>query len=89
MHIKLRRIRWARHVACMREGWEVYGVLVGKPEGRRPLGRARHRWKDGIRMDLKRDWLECVKRILLVQDWDRWQALVNMTMNLRVLAPRS
>jgi hypothetical protein len=53
MQIKLRRIRWAGHMACLGEGWEVYGVLVGKPEERRPLGRARHRWKDGIRMDLR------------------------------------
>jgi hypothetical protein len=50
--IKSRRMRWAGHVARMVEGRKVYKVLVGKPEGKRPLGRPRHRWEDGIRMDL-------------------------------------
>ena len=50
--IKLRRMRWAGHVAHMGEERGVYRVLVGKPEGRRPLGRPRHRWVDNIRMDL-------------------------------------
>jgi len=50
--IKYRRIRWAGHVARMGEGKGVYRVLVGKPEGKRPLGRPRHRWEDNIRMDL-------------------------------------
>jgi hypothetical protein len=52
-HIKLRRMRWAGHVARMEEGRNVYRVLVGKPEGKRPLDRPRHRWEDGIRMDLR------------------------------------
>jgi hypothetical protein len=51
--IKSRRMRWAGHVARMGEGRNVYRVLVGKPEGRRPLGRPRRRWEDGIRMDLR------------------------------------
>ena len=51
--IKSRRIRWAGHVARVGEGRGVYRVLVGKPEGRRPLGRPRHRWEDNIRMDLR------------------------------------
>ena len=51
--IKLRRMRWAGHVACMGEKRGVYRVLVGKPEGRKPLWRPRHRWVDYIRMDLQ------------------------------------
>jgi hypothetical protein len=51
--IKSRRMRWAGHVARMGKGRNVYRVLMGKPEGKRPLGRPRHRWKDGIRMDLR------------------------------------
>jgi hypothetical protein len=51
--IKSRRMRWAGYVACMREERKVYGVLMGKPEGKRPLERPRHRWEDGIRMDLR------------------------------------
>jgi hypothetical protein len=50
--IKSRRMRWAGHVACMGQGRNVYRVLVGKPEGKRPLGRPRRRWEDGIKMDL-------------------------------------
>jgi hypothetical protein len=50
---KSRRMRWAWHVARMGEDRKVYKVLVGKPEGRRPLGRPRHRWEDGVRMDLR------------------------------------
>jgi hypothetical protein len=51
--IKSRRMRWARHVTHMREERKVYRVLVEKPEGKRPLGRPRHRWEDGIRKDLR------------------------------------
>jgi hypothetical protein len=87
--IKSRRMRWAGHVACMGEERNVYKVLMGKPQGKRPLGRPRHRWGDGIRMDLREiDW-GSIDRIQLAQDWDRWQALVNTVMNLRVLAPQS
>jgi hypothetical protein len=62
----------------------VYRALVGKPEGRRPLGRPRRRWEDNIKMDLREvgcggmDWID------LVQDKDRWGAVVNVVMNLRV-----
>jgi hypothetical protein len=64
----------------------VYEVLVGKPEGKRPLGRPGHRWGDGIRMDLREIGLESVDWIHLAQDRDRWQALVNTVMDLQVLA---
>jgi hypothetical protein len=51
--IKSRQMRWAGHVACMGEERKVYNILVGKPEGKRPVGRPRRRWEDGIRMDLR------------------------------------
>jgi len=51
--IKSRRMRWDGHVACMGQGRGVYKVLVGKPEGKRPLGRPRRRWEDNIKMDLQ------------------------------------
>ena len=82
--VKLRRMRWAGHVACMGERRGVYRVLVGKPEGKRPLGRPRCRWEDNIKMDLQElefggmDWIE------LAQDRDRWRAFVYAVRNLRV-----
>ena len=82
--VKSRRMTWAGHVARMGEGRGVHRVLVGKPEGKRPLGRPRRRWEDNIKMDLQEvggvceDWME------LVQDRDRWRALVNMVIKLRV-----
>jgi hypothetical protein len=68
---------------------EKYKVLAGKPEGKRPLGRPRRRWEDGIRMDLREIGLGGVELIRLAQDRDRWRAVVSAVMNLRVLAPRS
>jgi hypothetical protein len=62
---------------------------VGKPEGKRPLGTPRHRWEDGIRMDLREIGWGSVEWIQVAQDRDRWRALVNAVMNLQVLAPRS
>jgi hypothetical protein len=73
----------------MGEGRNVYRVLVGKPEGKRPLGRPRRRWEDGIKMDLEETGWGDVEWIHLAQDRDRWRALVNAVMNLWVLAPRS
>ena len=82
--VKSRRMRWAGHVARMGEDRDVHRVLVGKPEGKRSLGRPRHRWEDNIKMDLQEvggvsgDWME------LAQDRDRWRALVGMVRDIRV-----
>jgi len=82
--IKSRRMRWAQHVTRMVEEREVYRVLVGKPEGKRPLGRARCRWVDNIRMDLQEVGCGYMDWIGLAQDRDSWQTLVSAVMNLRV-----
>jgi hypothetical protein len=82
-------MRWAGHVARIGEERKMYKVLVGKPEEKRPLGRPRRRWKDGIRMYLRETGLEGVDWIRLAQDRDRWRAVVSAVMNLQVLAPRS
>jgi hypothetical protein len=73
----------------MGEERKVYKVLVGKSEGKRPLGRPRRRWEDRIRMDLREISLGGVDWIGLAQDSDRLRAVVSAVMNLRVLAPRS
>jgi hypothetical protein len=73
----------------MGEERNVYKVLVGKPKGRRPLGRPRHRWEDGVRMDIREIGVGGVNWIRLAQDRDRWRAVVSAVMNLRVLAPWS
>jgi hypothetical protein len=82
--IKARRMRWAGHVACMVEVRGAYNILVGRPEGRRPLGRPRRRWEDNIKMDLGEIGFGDVDWIHLAQDRDRWRALVSTVMNLRV-----
>jgi hypothetical protein len=87
--VKSRRMWWAVHVARMGEERKMYMVLVGKPEGKRQLGRPRPRCEDGIRMDLTEIGLWCVDWIRLAQDRDRWRAVVSAVMYLRVLAPRS
>jgi len=82
--VKLKRMRWAGHVARLGERRGVCRVLVGKPEGKRLLGRDRRRWEDNIMVDFQEvgcggmDWID------LVQEWDRWRALVNAVMNFWV-----
>jgi hypothetical protein len=77
-------MRWAGHVTRMGEDRVVHRMLVGKPKGKRPLGRPRRRWEDNIKMDLQKtgggrvDWME------LAQDRDRWRALVGTVRNFRV-----
>jgi len=82
--IKSRRMRWAGHVARMGKRRGVYRVLVGKLEGKRPLGRSRRRWEDSIKMDLQEVGCEDMDWIQLPRDRDRWRALVNSVTNLRV-----
>jgi hypothetical protein len=81
--IKSRIIRWAGHVACIGEKRGAYRVLVGRSEGRRPLVRPSRKWEDNIKIDLQelgwdRHWID------LAQDRDRWRAVVNAVLNLRV-----
>ena len=82
--IKSRRMRWVGNVARMGEGRGVHKVLVGKPEGKRPLGRPRHRWEDNIKMALQEVGRGCGDWMELAQDRDRWQALVSTVMNIRL-----
>jgi hypothetical protein len=77
-------MRWAGHVARIGERRNMYRLLVGKPEGKRPLGRPRRRWIDNIKKDLLEIELGVVDWIGLAQDRYRWRALVNAVMNLRV-----
>jgi hypothetical protein len=77
-----RRIRWAGHVAQMGEKRNAYRILVGKPDGRRPLGRPRCRWVVNIKMGLREIEWDGVDWIDMVQDRDQWRALVNTVLNL-------
>jgi hypothetical protein len=77
--IKSRRMRWAGHVARMVEKRDAYRLLVGKPEGKRPLGRSRRRWMDLLELG----WGD-VDRIGLAQDRSRWRALANLVLNFRL-----
>jgi hypothetical protein len=82
--IKSRRMRWARHVVRMGVKRNAYRLLVGKPEGKRPLGRLRCRWVNNIKMDLAEIRLGGLDWIGLAEERYRWRALVNSVMNLRV-----
>jgi hypothetical protein len=82
--IKSRRMRWAGHVARIGEKRNAYRLLVGKPEGKRLLGRPRCRWVDTTRMDLGEVGWGDVDWIGLTQDRNRWRAVVNSVLNLRV-----
>jgi hypothetical protein len=82
--IKSRRMRWAEHVARMWAKRNACMILVVKPEGKRPLGRPRRRWVYNIKMDLREIMWDGMDWIDLAQDRDRWKALVNTVMNLRV-----
>ena len=77
-------MRRAGHVARMGVRRGIYGVSVGKPEGERPLGRPRRRWEDNINMDLQEVGWGVIDWIGLIQEKERWRALVNAVMNLRV-----
>jgi hypothetical protein len=80
---------WAGHVACTGEERNVYKVLMGKPEVKRPLGRPRRGWEYRIRMNLTETGWGSVEWIQFAQDSDQWWALVNTVMNIRVLAPQN
>jgi hypothetical protein len=82
--IKSKRMRWAGHVARIGEKRNAYRLFVGKPEGKRPLGRPRRRWVDSSRMDLGEVGWGDVDWIGLAKDRNRWRALVNSVLNLRV-----
>jgi hypothetical protein len=82
--IKSRRMRWIGHVVRIGDKRNEYKLLVGEPEGKRPLGRPRYRWVDNIRMDLGEVGWGDVDGIGLAQDRNRWRALVNSVMKLRV-----
>jgi hypothetical protein len=82
--IKARRLRWAGYVACMGEGRGVYRVLVGKPKGKRPLGRLRHRQENNIKLDLREIGINEANCIWLAQNRVQWGAFVNTVMNLQV-----
>ena len=77
-------MRWAGHVACMGKRSGAYRVLVWKLEGKRPLGRPRHRWEGNIKMDLQEVVCRGMDWIVLAQERDWWQAVVNVVMNLQV-----
>jgi hypothetical protein len=74
---------WVGRVERKEERRDAYSVLAGRPEGKRPLGIPRHRWKDNIKMDLKEVGWD-INRIDLAEDRDRWRSVVNAVMNLRI-----
>jgi hypothetical protein len=82
--IKSIRMRWAGHITCMGEIRNVYKILVGKPEWKRPRGRPRRRWEDNIKIYPREIGFGGVDWIHVAQDRDQWRAVVNTVMNLRV-----
>jgi hypothetical protein len=76
-------MRWARNIARMGEMRNAYIILVGKPEGKRPLGRPRRRWKGNIRLDIRDVWRGGVDGMHLAQYKDCWISFVNTVMNFR------
>jgi hypothetical protein len=82
--IKSRRMSWAGHVARVEEGRGVYRVLVGRPEGKRPLGRPRRRWEDNIKIDLREIGIDGANCMRQARDRIQWRAFVSTVMNLRV-----
>jgi hypothetical protein len=82
--IKSRRMRWTGHVARMGEERSVYRVLVGRPEGKRPLRRPRRRWQDNITLDLREMGIDGANWIHVAQDRVQWRAFVNTVVNLGV-----
>jgi hypothetical protein len=82
--IRSKRMRWAGHVARMGEGRGVYRVLVGRTEGKRPLGRLKSRWEDNIKVDLRETGIDGANWIQLAQDSVQWLAFLNTVMNFRV-----
>jgi hypothetical protein len=77
-------MRWAGHVARTGDMTYAYNILVGKPEGKRPLGRHRHRWEDHIKMDIWEIGWNVVDLMHLAQNMNHWRALMNAVMNLRI-----
>ena len=82
--IKTRRLRWAGHVARMKEGSSAFKILTGIAAGKRSLGMLRHRWEDNIRLDLTEIVINTRNWVDSAQDRDYWRALVNVTLNHRV-----
>ena len=80
--IKSRRLRWAGHVARMKEGRSDFKILTGKPTGKRPLGRPRRGWEDNIRIDLEDIGINAGNRVDSAQDRNYWRALLNAALNL-------
>jgi hypothetical protein len=82
--IKSKRMRWEGHIERMAEKRNAYRILVGKPEGKKPLGRPGRRWVGNIKTDLRERGWDGIDWIDLAQDRDQWRAFVNTVMNLRV-----
>jgi hypothetical protein len=82
--LESRKMKWAGHVGRMGEGRGVYRLLVGRPEGKRPMGRPRHRWEDNIKVDLREIGIDGANWIHLAQDGLQWRAFVSTEVNLQV-----